>query len=84
MASSYSALTGIIGGTVMGDQRCVAGIFTISGVADTTAAGLSFVNFSVVTPATITSGYHYETASGVISLFSCTTGDRFNVIAWGK
>ena len=84
MASVYSACTTVSKHIVMGNQRVSVGTFTISGVADTATANLKFVNFADVTPQTITSGYHYVVTSGVISLFSCTTGDKFNVIAWGR
>jgi Ethanolamine utilization protein EutJ (predicted chaperonin) len=85
MATTFSALTAVPKGTVFGDKRVSVGQIVLSGVADTTKCGLSFVQFAVVTPATTTSSYHYNiTSTGSVNIFSGTTGDIYNVIAYGK
>lgn len=70
---------------VFGNYRVACVRYTLSGTADTTKCGLKWVNFCIVTPATVTSGIHNQiTSTGSVQIFSGTTGDICNILAFGR
>jgi len=87
MADSFSACTSVPRQIVMGNQRVIAGTWTLGAASSVTTCGLKFVNFAMVTPQsgqTVGSALAYIVTSGNINVTSAVTGSKFNVIAWGK
>jgi hypothetical protein len=86
MATTYTALTAIPKGVVFGNKRVTFGTVTVNDTSGSSLCGLNKVEFAVVTPQTITSGYHHNlnTTSMCVNIFSATSADKFNVVAFGR
>jgi hypothetical protein len=84
MATTYTATTGIPQAVVFGNKRIAFGTITVNGVSGTTSCGLNVVDFALVTPQTITSGYHHQLSSNMVQIYSATSADKFNVMAVGR
>jgi hypothetical protein len=86
MATTFTALTAIPKGVVFGNKRVTFGTVTINGTSGSSPCGMKFVEFAIVTPQTITSGYHHNVnvTSGAVNIFSATSADKFNVVAFGR
>jgi hypothetical protein len=84
MATTFSAITGIPRPSVWGNHRMDFGTINLSGTADTTKCNLNYVFGAMLSNQSVTSGFRYSVACGVISIISGTTGDAYNCLVWGK
>jgi hypothetical protein len=84
MAAVYSMITNIKQGSVFGELKCNMGIITLDATGGTSTCGMGVVMYALVTPATTTSGFAHDVVSSVVKIYSGTTSDKFNVMAFGR
>jgi hypothetical protein len=83
MAMTYSAITSINKGSVFGNMRVNMGTLTLDATGGSSTCGLKVVRYAMVTPQTTTSSYAHDIVSSTVVIYSGTTADKFNVMAFG-
>ena len=87
MANTFTVSEPIDAGTIMGNQRFVAGVFTMTDGNGAVATGLRYINGGSVTPkTTVTGGFgaRFNVTAGSVTIGSAASGDTFNVAVWGS
>lgn len=70
-------------GSVFGNLRVNMGVLILDATGGSSTCGMKVVHYAMVTPQTITSAYAYDIVSSTVVIYSGTTADRFNVVAFG-
>lgn len=87
MANTFTADGALAVPSVMGAYRIAAGVLTMTDGAGGVDVGLNDCVGGAVTPKTVTTGGFgtvWQTASGNVHIYSCASGDTFNVWAFGR